>query len=164
MSTFSQDRRLQLTSRTCLLLPLLLSVSTSLSYATTPLNVLFIVADDLRPALGAYGDRVHSPNIDGLARRSVRFDHAYVQQAVCAPSRVSFLTGRRPDTTRLYDFGSYWREAAGNFTTLPQHFKENGYFSASVGKIFHPGKLAVQDQSTTLHRPKHFPENTYRCC
>lgn len=59
---------------------------------------------------------------------------------MCAPSRVSFLTGRRPDTTRLYDFGSYWRKAAGNYTTLPQYFKEQGYFSAGVGKVFHMGK------------------------
>ncbi|XP_030836815.1 iduronate 2-sulfatase-like isoform X2 [Strongylocentrotus purpuratus] len=63
-----------------------------------------------------------------------------VQQSVCAPSRTSFLTGRRPDTTRLYDFGSYWREHAGNYTTIPQHFKENGYITLSVGKVFHPGK------------------------
>ena len=57
---------------------------------------------------------------------------------MCGPSRTSFLTGRRPDTTKLYDFGSYWRDAAGNFSTLPQHFRESGYYTASVGKIFHP--------------------------
>lgn len=102
-------------------------------------NVLLIISDDLRPELGAYGASVHSPNIDALATRSVRFDRAYVQQAVCAPSRVSFLTGRRPDTTRLYNFKSYWRQAAGNFTTLPQHFRENGYFCASVGKVLDKG-------------------------
>lgn len=61
------------------------------------------------------------------------------QQALCAPSRNSFLTSRRPDTLHLYDFYSYWRTAAGNFTTLPQHFKENGYHTKSIGKIFHPG-------------------------
>ncbi|XP_053130391.1 iduronate 2-sulfatase [Hemicordylus capensis] len=103
-------------------------------------NVLFIVVDDLRPALGAYGDAlVRSPNIDQLASRSVVFQNAFAQQAVCAPSRVSFLTGRRPDTTRLYDFGSYWRVHAGNYSTLPQFFKENGYITLSVGKVFHPG-------------------------
>lgn len=58
---------------------------------------------------------------------------------MCAPSRVSFLTGRRPDTTRLYDFDSYWRVHAGNFSTIPQYFKENGYVTMSVGKDFHPG-------------------------
>ncbi|XP_070807887.1 iduronate 2-sulfatase [Pituophis catenifer annectens] len=103
-------------------------------------NILFVIADDLRPALGSYGDSlVKSPNIDQLASKSVGFQNAFAQQAVCAPSRVSFLTGRRPDSTRLYDFNSYWRTHAGNYTTLPQYFKENGYITVSVGKIFHPG-------------------------
>uniref|UniRef100_A0A8B9D8Z6 Iduronate 2-sulfatase n=1 Tax=Anser cygnoides TaxID=8845 RepID=A0A8B9D8Z6_ANSCY len=104
------------------------------------MNVLFIVVDDLRPVLGCYGDTlVKSPNIDQLASQSVVFNDAYAQQAVCAPSRVSFLTGRRPDTTRLYDFYSYWRVHAGNYSTMPQYFKENGYMTMSVGKVFHPG-------------------------
>ncbi|XP_014456476.1 iduronate 2-sulfatase isoform X1 [Alligator mississippiensis] len=103
-------------------------------------NVLFIVVDDLRPTLGCYGDNlVKSPNIDQLAFQSVVFQNAYAQQAVCAPSRVSFLTGRRPDTTRLYDFYSYWRVHAGNYSTIPQYFKQNGYTTMSVGKVFHPG-------------------------
>ncbi|NXK55885.1 IDS sulfatase, partial [Chauna torquata] len=104
------------------------------------MNVLFIVVDDLRPVLGCYGDKlVKSPNIDQLASQSIVFSNAYAQQAVCAPSRVSFLTGRRPDTTRLYDFYSYWRVHAGNYSTMPQYFKENGYMTLSVGKVFHPG-------------------------
>lgn len=61
------------------------------------------------------------------------------QQAVCAPSRTSMLTSRRPDTTRVYDFHSYWRVQSGNYTTMPQYFKANGYHSMSVGKVFHPG-------------------------
>ncbi|KAM9577171.1 iduronate 2-sulfatase isoform 3-T3 [Trichechus inunguis] len=108
--------------------------------ATDALNVLLIVVDDLRPTLGCYEDKlVRSPNIDQLASRSILFQNAFAQQAVCAPSRVSFLTGRRPDTTRLYDFNSYWRVHAGNFSTIPQYFKENGYVTMSVGKVFHPG-------------------------
>lgn len=115
------------------------SLADSASVEDRP-NVLFVVADDLRPALGVYGHPlVKSPFIDKLAQESVVFTNAYTQQAVCAPSRTSFLTGRRPDTTHLYDFGSYWRSMAGNFTTLPQHFKESGYFTASIGKVFHPG-------------------------
>uniref|UniRef100_A0A8C8WUR5 Iduronate 2-sulfatase n=1 Tax=Panthera leo TaxID=9689 RepID=A0A8C8WUR5_PANLE len=107
---------------------------------TGPLNVLLIIVDDLRPSLGCYGDKaIRSPNIDQLASRSLLFQNAFAQQAVCAPSRVSFLTGRRPDTTRLYDFNSYWRVHAGNFSTIPQYFKENGYVTMSVGKVFHPG-------------------------
>lgn len=61
------------------------------------------------------------------------------KQAVCGPSRTSFLTSRRPDTTKLYDFNSYWRVSAGNYTTLPQYFKSKGYTTLSVGKVFHPG-------------------------
>ncbi|XP_075043431.1 iduronate 2-sulfatase [Mixophyes fleayi] len=103
-------------------------------------NVLLIIVDDLRTSLGCYGDSiVKSPNIDQLASQSVLFTNAYAQQAVCAPSRVSFLTGRRPDTTRLFDFNSYWRKHAGNYTTIPQYFKERGYVTMSVGKVFHPG-------------------------
>lgn len=63
-----------------------------------------------------------------------------MQQALCAPSRNSLLTSRRPDTLHLYDFYSYWRDVAGNFTTLPQYLKSNGYETYSVGKVFHPGK------------------------
>ena len=108
--------------------------------ATDALNILLIIVDDLRPSLGCYGDKlVRSPNIDQLASHSVLFQNAFAQQAVCAPSRVSFLTGRRPETTRLYDFNSYWRVHSGNFSTIPQYFKENGYVTMSVGKVFHPG-------------------------
>ncbi|KAL4231270.1 hypothetical protein ACF0H5_008850 [Mactra antiquata] len=105
------------------------------------LNVLFIIVDDLRPTLGCYDELyMKTPSIDLLAQNSVVFENAYCQQALCGPSRVSLLTSRRPDSTHLYDFYSYWRRVAGNFTTLPQHFKNNGYFTASVGKVFHPGK------------------------
>uniref|UniRef100_A0A3P8QQG2 Iduronate 2-sulfatase n=1 Tax=Astatotilapia calliptera TaxID=8154 RepID=A0A3P8QQG2_ASTCA len=103
-------------------------------------NVLFIMADDLRTSLGCYGDPVaKSPNIDQLASRGQVFLNAFAQQAVCGPSRVSMLTSRRPDTTRLYDFNSYWRVHSGNYTTLPQYFKSQGYLTMSVGKVFHPG-------------------------
>ncbi|KAM8952895.1 iduronate 2-sulfatase [Pelodytes ibericus] len=114
----------------------------SLQQGTVPggLNVLLLIVDDLRTTLGCYGDSVvKSPNIDQLASQSVVFTNAYAQQAVCAPSRVSFLTGRRPHTTRLFDFNSYWRKHAGNYSTLPQYFKDHGYETMSVGKVFHPG-------------------------
>ena len=108
------------------------------------MNVLFIVSDDLRPSLGSYGDTVvQTPNLDKLARRSIRFTTAASQQAVCAPSRISFLTGRRPDTTKVLSNkkATYWRDNAGNFTSLPQHFKNAGYVTVSAGKIFHPGRF-----------------------
>ncbi|CAA9994843.1 unnamed protein product [Nesidiocoris tenuis] len=103
-------------------------------------NVLFVTFDDLRPALKCYGDdNAVTPNIDRIARDGIIFKHVYAQQSLCAPSRNSLLTSRRPDTLHLYDFYSYWRTFAGNFTTLPQYFKENGYHTKSIGKIFHPG-------------------------
>ncbi|XP_037908445.1 iduronate 2-sulfatase isoform X2 [Hermetia illucens] len=103
-------------------------------------NVVLILADDLRPTIEKYGDQLAiTPNLDRFIERSSYFTRAYSQQALCAPSRNSMLTSRRPDTLHLYDFYSYWRTFAGNFTTLPQYFKENGYYTYSVGKIFHPG-------------------------
>ncbi|XP_033631667.1 iduronate 2-sulfatase-like isoform X2 [Asterias rubens] len=106
------------------------------------LNVLFLVVDDLAPVLSSYDGRALTPNIDQLASQSIRFTHAYSQQPVCAPSRVSFLTGRRPDSTKVYyNRGLYWRTNVGNFTTLPQYMKEAGYFTASIGKVFHNGPV-----------------------
>lgn len=126
--------------RICFLLLLLHTLEAGAAGRTERKNVLFIMADDLRTSLGCYGDSVvKSPNIDQLASKSQVFLNAYTQQAVCAPSRTSMLTSRRPDTTRLYDFNSYWRVHSGNYTTLPQYFKSKGYFTMSVGKVFHPG-------------------------
>ncbi|PVD34394.1 hypothetical protein C0Q70_05666 [Pomacea canaliculata] len=108
--------------------------------SSSPSNVLFLIADDLRPKLGCYGENnMVTPNIDHLASKSVLFKRAYSQQALCGPSRTSFLTGRRPDTTRVLDLHAYWRDVAGDFTTLPQFFKNHGYVTQGVGKIFHPG-------------------------
>ena len=69
-----------------------------------------------------------TPHVDALASESLLLEKNYVQQAVCSPTRTSLLTGRRPDTTGITTkLGSYWRTAGGNFTSLPQHFRENGY-------------------------------------
>ena len=127
---------------TLLFLITYLMICTSNGSPQDKMNVLLIVADDFRQALGSYGNTVvKTPNLDQLAQRSIRFTKAASQQAVCGPSRISFLTGRRPDTTKLvYNKKlTYWRVNAGNFTTLPQHFKDSGYFTASSGKVFHPG-------------------------
>ncbi|KAK9875807.1 hypothetical protein WA026_009593 [Henosepilachna vigintioctopunctata] len=103
-------------------------------------NVLFLIVDDLRPNFKFYGyENAVAPNLDNLAKKSFVFKSAFCQQALCAPSRNSLLTGRRPDSLHLYDFYSYWRNNVGNFTTIPQLFKENGYITHSIGKVFHPG-------------------------
>lgn len=100
-------------------------------------NILFVMADDLRPELASYGSVAVTPNLDRLARRAVRFERAYCQQAVCNPSRSSMLTGRRPDTLRIWNNGTHFRELNPNVTTLPLWFKKHGYETRCVGKIFH---------------------------
>ncbi len=103
-------------------------------------NVLFIAIDDLRPQLGCYGfSNVKSPNIDKVASEGVVFEKAYCQQALCSPSRTSLLTGLNPDVTGIITIGPHFRDSLPNIVTLPQHFKNNGYFTQGFGKIFHGG-------------------------
>jgi iduronate 2-sulfatase len=103
-------------------------------------NVLLICVDDLKPMLGCYGDTtIKSPNIDRLAARGMRFDRAYCNQAVCAPSRNALLTGLRPQTIGIYDLGTNFRKAVPDAVTLPQYFKAHGYHTEGLGKVFHSG-------------------------
>jgi iduronate 2-sulfatase len=107
------------------------------SHAAVRKNVLFIMADDFRPELASYGSPAKTPNLDRLAKRSLQFNHAYTQQAVCNPSRSSMLTGLRPDTLGLWNNGTHFRELKPDVMTLPLWFKRNGYVTRDVGKIFH---------------------------
>jgi len=103
-------------------------------------NVLLICIDDLKPALGCYGDPLaKTPNIDRLAARGTLFEKAYCNQAVCSPSRNALLVGLRSQTIGIYDLATNFRRAVPDATTLPQHFKEHGYRTEALGKIFHVG-------------------------
>lgn len=122
-------------------------VSTAL--ASSRPNVLLICVDDLKPALGCYGDKIaKSPNIDRLAARGVLFERAYCNQAVCAPSRNALMTGVRPTTMGVYDLGTNFRLASSNAVTLPQYFMKHGYRAEALGKIFHVGHGNHEDPAS----------------
>jgi len=124
--------------------------STSSSTSSAPLkNVLLIVIDDLRPQLNAYGapdmkmanGTSTTPHIDALAAEGALFERAYVQQAICSPTRNSFLSGRYPDKTKTWNFiNSFRDEGVGDgWTALPEFFLKHGYWTTGAGKVYHPG-------------------------
>lgn len=123
----------------CLALAVVLSAIGAAIAADRP-NILFIAVDDLRPEFGAYGaSYIHSPNFDRIAKAGITFNRAYCQQALCSPSRSSLLTGTRPDTSRIWDLSTHFRTTLPEVVTLPQLFKNDGYFVQGMGKIYHGG-------------------------
>lgn len=103
-----------------------------------PPNVLFVAIDDLRPDLGCYGNaQAQTPNLDRFAKSGIRFTNAYCQQSVCGPSRASIMTGMRPDTSGVHGNHVHFRKRHPDVRTIPQWFKEHGYHTQSMGKIYH---------------------------
>jgi iduronate 2-sulfatase len=111
-------------------------------------NVLFVVSDDLPVVAGCYGHAiVRTPNLDRLARRGVLFDRAYCQYPLCQPSRTSFLSGLRPETTRVWTLETPTRQHIGDAVFLPELFRQSGYYTAHAGKIFHTGEACEDPRS-----------------
>lgn len=129
-------------------------------------NVLFIAVDDLNVALGTYDayPTAKTPNIDQLASEGVQFDRAYAQDPLCNPSRTSFLSGMRPETTDVYGNFLEPRHRMGDVVMLPEYFRSHGYFTARVGKIAH-GRYEDSvswDVSENAARREHYLPGTDR--
>jgi arylsulfatase A-like enzyme len=112
-----------------------------LAAGARPPNILHLIADDMRPQLGAYRNPfMLTPKLDKLASEGLVFDNAYTQFAYCAPSRNSFMTGRRPERTKCLNFLTDFREQHGDaWVAMPQFFKNRGYFTSAAGKLYHDG-------------------------
>lgn len=123
-------------------------------------NVIFIAIDDLKPDIGSFGYKeTITPNFDALAKSSTIFTKAYCQQAVCGPTRASLLTGVRPDKTKVWDLQTMIRDVNPDIVTLPQYFKDNGYQTIGVGKIYDPRSVdKLSDEiSWTVPFKKKYP-------
>ncbi len=145
-----------------LLLVLAFGIPLSTS-AAEPLNVLFIAVDDLRPELGCYGAaHMKTPHLDRLASQGMLFERTYCQVSVCNPSRSSVLSGTRPDTTGVLDNQHFMRPNMPDVITLPQHFKNHGYTSLSLGKIFHHSDREPGDDPESWSEPAWYHGEPYR--
>lgn len=123
------------------------------TFAKNDKNVLFIAIDDLRPTLGCYGDSIAiTPHLDSFARKGIVYKNAYCQQAVSGPSRASLLTGMYPDQIGVTDLRTHFREKCPDLVTLPQFFKNIGYSTIGIGKIFHASRL-TQDSISWSEPP-----------
>lgn len=125
-------------------------------------NVVFIAVDDLRVDLGCYGSPdVRTPNIDKLAARSLLFRRAYCQQAVCNPSRASLMTGRRPDSLRIWNLPTHFRDRDPGLISLPQCFRQQGYVTQGIGKLFHNWRQKIKGDPAAWSVPEELHFNTH---
>ncbi len=132
------------------------------SSGKTKSNVLLICVDDLKPALGCYGDPLaKTPNLDRLASRGMTFDKAYCNQAVCAPSRYNLMLGSRSTSLGLYGLGRPFREVYPDAVTMSQYFRRHGWRAESIGKIFHFGHGNTGDPESWSVPPHREPVVEY---
>ncbi len=136
---------------------LLMASFNSVDAAGRP-NVLFIAVDDLRPELACYGKKhMHSPNIDRLAASGVLFERAYCMVPTCGASRASLMTGIRPARNRFVSYLARADQDAPGITTCNTHFRKNGYYTVSLGKVFHHATDSSRGWSEPAWRPKGIP-------
>ncbi len=143
----------------------ILGLTSMYSYAesskakTTRPNILFIAVDDLKPNAGAYGDKLaKTPGMDRLAKEGITFTSSYCQQAICAATRASIMTGMRPDRTRIWDLITDFRQVNPNVVTMPQYFKSMGYETAAMGKIYHMGSAGPGHDAPSWSIPYRDPK------
>ena len=143
------------------------------SIAAALKNVLFFICDDLRPQLNvSYGKTfMHTPNFDRLASESLVFDWAFTNFAICSPSRNSFMSGRMPDTTRVWNFRQDFRSAglsaAGHgseWVTLPEYFKESGFLTLGHGKLYHFQKPPLYDEPFSWSQTQPYGDEHVTSC
>lgn len=123
-------------------------------------NILFIAIDDLKPLLSNYGEsQMITPNFDRLASLGMSFTNAHVQYAVCGASRASVMTGTNPDTNKVWDLHTDFRDSAPNLISMPEHLINQGYESTGVGKIYHIPSAAKGHDGKTWSIPHEMPKN-----
>ena len=138
------------------LLPILMMLASASISSAEPArpNVLFIAVDDLRPELACYGEsHIHSPNIDRLAKSGVLFERAYCMVPTCGASRSSLMTGIRPSRHRFVTYSTWAEKDAPGITTLNTQFRKNGYYTVSLGKVFHHPPDNAEGWSEPAWRP-----------
>jgi iduronate 2-sulfatase len=157
------ENRLTLSRAWLAVLAFAVAIPMVASAADSKPNVLMIIADDLNPSLGCYGNEtVKTPNIDRLARRGVMMTRAYSSWASCLPSRVSLLSGLFPPSTGTYDFSPGPRDGRlKDVTYLPEHFQNQGYFTGRLDKVFHIGRDDPQSW-TVSEEPYKDPKGNFK--
>ena len=152
----------------CVFFLAVLSTCAGATVKDKPKNVLFIVVDDLRPQINAaYNQKqMITPNFDKLIKDSLVFQRAYCQHAVCIPSRTSFMTGKRPDTTKVWiGIGNHdFRVTGPDWISLPEHFKNNGYTTLGGGKTYHPDRPPNYDEPKSWSQDQpYYPLDATHC-